>query len=66
MAEPGSITRWLKQLQAGERAAAQQLWEAYVRKLIELAHKKLEGPFAQAADSYGAFGDPAALTLTVS
>jgi RNA polymerase sigma factor (sigma-70 family) len=43
VSEPGSITQWVKQLQEGERAAAQQLWEAYVGKLVQLAHRKLQG-----------------------
>jgi DNA-directed RNA polymerase specialized sigma24 family protein len=43
MAEPGSITRWIKQLQEGDRAGAQRLWEIYIRQLVQLAHKKLRG-----------------------
>jgi len=42
--EPGnSITLWVEQLRAGNSQAAQQLWEAYYRRLIELARKKLAG-----------------------
>jgi RNA polymerase sigma factor (sigma-70 family) len=50
VSESGSITQWVKQLQDGERAAVQRLWEAYVRKLIQLAHKKLQGLPPQLAD----------------
>jgi RNA polymerase sigma factor (sigma-70 family) len=50
VAEPGSITRWVKQLQQGERAVVQGLWEAYMRKLVQLAHKKLQGLPPQVAD----------------
>jgi RNA polymerase sigma factor (sigma-70 family) len=50
MAEPGSITHWVRQLQEGERTAAQRLWEAYVRRLIQLALKKLQGLPPQLAD----------------
>jgi RNA polymerase sigma factor (sigma-70 family) len=51
VAQPGSITHWLKQLKDGERAAAQQLWEAYVRQLLQLARKKLQGLPPQLADA---------------
>jgi DNA-directed RNA polymerase specialized sigma24 family protein len=39
----GSVTRWLAQLQAGDQAAVQQLWERYFRRLVGLARKKLHG-----------------------
>jgi DNA-directed RNA polymerase specialized sigma24 family protein len=32
---------WLEQLQAGDSAAAQQLWQRYVERLIRLASRKL-------------------------
>jgi RNA polymerase sigma factor (sigma-70 family) len=39
---PGDdVTRWLRQLQAGEPGAAQKLWESYYRRLVGLARKKL-------------------------
>jgi DNA-directed RNA polymerase specialized sigma24 family protein len=36
-----SVTVWLEQLQAGDSAAAQQLWQRYVERLIRLASRKL-------------------------
>jgi DNA-directed RNA polymerase specialized sigma24 family protein len=43
MPPEGSVTRWLGPLQAGDPAAAQQLWERYFRRLVGLARKKLHG-----------------------
>jgi DNA-directed RNA polymerase specialized sigma24 family protein len=50
MSDDGSVTRWLGQLQAGEQAAAQQLWERYFRRLVGLARKKLGGSPRRSAD----------------
>jgi DNA-directed RNA polymerase specialized sigma24 family protein len=50
MVTGGSVTRWLGQLQAGDPAAAQQLWERYFRRLVGLARKKLRGSPRRAAD----------------
>ena len=36
-----SVTLWLEQLQAGESAAAQQLWQRYLERLLRLASRKL-------------------------
>ena len=45
MPPDGSVTRWLSPLQAGDPAAAQELWKRYFRRLVGLAHKKLrQGP----------------------
>jgi DNA-directed RNA polymerase specialized sigma24 family protein len=41
MPSEGSITRLFNQLQQGERATAQQLWELYFRRLVGLARSKL-------------------------
>ncbi|HKI37120.1 MAG TPA: ECF-type sigma factor [Gemmataceae bacterium] len=46
----GSVTRWLGELQAGDPAAAQQLWERYFRRLVGLARKRLRGTPRRAAD----------------
>jgi len=35
------VTLWLEQLQAGDAAAARQLWQRYVERLIRLASRKL-------------------------
>ena len=37
----GSVTLWIGNLKAGDRAAAQPLWERYFGNLIRLAHAKL-------------------------
>ena len=38
----GSVTHVLRQLQAGDPAAAQQLWERYFCRLVDLARKRLQ------------------------
>ncbi len=50
MASDGSVTRWIGALQAGDPAAAQELWERYFRRLVSLARKKLQGAPRRAAD----------------
>jgi DNA-directed RNA polymerase specialized sigma24 family protein len=50
MESDGSVTRWLGPLQAGDPAAAQQLWERYFRRLVQLARKRLHGAPRRAAD----------------
>jgi DNA-directed RNA polymerase specialized sigma24 family protein len=39
----GSVTRWLDQLRAGDSAAAGRLWDAYFRRMVEVAGRVL-GP----------------------
>jgi RNA polymerase sigma factor (sigma-70 family) len=51
MSSEGSITRWIGQLQAGDPAAAQPLWERYFRHLVDLARRKLLSARPQAADA---------------
>jgi DNA-directed RNA polymerase specialized sigma24 family protein len=46
----GSVTTWVGQLCAGNRGAAQQLWERYFPRLVSLARKKLQGLPRRAAD----------------
>jgi DNA-directed RNA polymerase specialized sigma24 family protein len=46
----GSVTHWVRQLQAGEQAAFQKLWKRYFRRLVGLARKRLRGAPRQAAD----------------
>jgi DNA-directed RNA polymerase specialized sigma24 family protein len=48
--EPGSVSGWIGQLQAGDSSAAQQLWERYFKRLVELAGKKLQGASRRIAD----------------
>jgi DNA-directed RNA polymerase specialized sigma24 family protein len=50
MASEGSVTHWIGQLQAGNPAAAQPLWERYFQQLVHLARKKLQGRPRRAAD----------------
>lgn len=50
MANEGSVSQWLGQLQAGDRAAAQQLWERYFRRLVGFARQKLQGTPRRVAD----------------
>jgi RNA polymerase sigma factor (sigma-70 family) len=37
----GSVTAWIDQLRAGDRDAAQPLWEGYFQRLVQLARQKL-------------------------
>ena len=49
--EGGSVSRWFGPLRDGDPAAAQQLWERYFQRLIELARKKLRDlPHREAAE----------------
>ena len=50
MSSKGSVTNWIGQLQAGDAAAAQKLWERYFRRLVGLARKKLQDAPRRAAD----------------
>jgi DNA-directed RNA polymerase specialized sigma24 family protein len=46
----GSVTYWLGRLKAGDRAAAQQLWEDYFQRLVRLARARLRAAPRRAAD----------------
>jgi RNA polymerase sigma factor (sigma-70 family) len=46
----GSVTRWLRQLEGGDRAAAQGLWEHYFHRLVGLARQAMAGAPRRAAD----------------
>jgi DNA-directed RNA polymerase specialized sigma24 family protein len=50
MPSEGSVTHWIDLLKAGERAAAQPLWEAYCHRLAALARRKLQDTPRAAAD----------------
>ena len=50
MPDKGSISRWLGQLQDGDSLAIQNLWQRYFRRLVSLAHKKLQRGPRQMAD----------------
>lgn len=46
----GSVTHWIGELQAGDDAAALNLWDHYFQRLVSLARQKLEGSPRRAAD----------------
>ena len=50
MSSAGSVTTWVEQLRAGNRGAAQRLWERYFPRLVGLARRKLRGLPRRAAD----------------
>jgi DNA-directed RNA polymerase specialized sigma24 family protein len=50
MASRGSVTLWIAQLKAGDREAVQPIWNAYFRRLIGLARKKLRNARRAALD----------------
>ena len=50
MSSEGSVTHWLRQLQAGDSDAVQQLWERYFPRLVGLARIKLRDNPRQTAD----------------
>src|SRR5215471_8456034 len=50
MSSAGSVTTWIEQLCAGDRAGAQRLWERYFPRLVGLARKKLQGLPRRSAD----------------
>jgi DNA-directed RNA polymerase specialized sigma24 family protein len=50
MTPGGSVTHWLQLLKAGDRAAAQPLWEGYFRRLVALARRRLLGTPRRVAD----------------
>jgi DNA-directed RNA polymerase specialized sigma24 family protein len=45
-----SVTQWIEQLKAGDRAAAERLWELYFKQLVEVARSQLRGTSRRAAD----------------
>ena len=47
MTVPGSVTRWVRQLEEGDRAAVQRLWETYFDRLVRMARQKLQGLLSQ-------------------
>ena len=47
---PGSVTHWIRELRAGDPAAAQKLWERYFGRLVGLARQKLRTLPRRAAD----------------
>lgn len=50
MGEDGSITRWFGSLKAGDREAAQKLWERFSARLVALARERLKSAPKRSAD----------------
>ena len=50
MPSVGDVTGWLQRLKAGDRGAAQPLWERYFRQLVGLARDRLRALPRAAAD----------------
>jgi len=50
MASSGEVTEWVRRLEGGDREVAQRLWEAYYRRLVGLARKRLGDLPRRAAD----------------
>jgi DNA-directed RNA polymerase specialized sigma24 family protein len=50
MSENQSITCWIEKLREGDPRAAQKVWERYFRRLVQMAHRKLQGFPRRAAD----------------
>ena len=50
MSSEGSVTCWLGQLQAGDPAAVQPLWQRYFQRLVGLARQKLRNAPRRVAD----------------
>src|SRR4051794_24289452 len=50
MQTSGSVTHWIEQLKAGNREAAQFLWERYFQRLVALARNRLQGTPRRVAD----------------
>lgn len=50
MSSDTSVTGWIRQLKAGNRDAARNLWDRYFQRLVGLARKKLQGRARRMAD----------------
>jgi len=50
MTADGAVSQWIAGLKEGEANAAEKLWEAYFRRLVLLARKKLQDAPRRAAD----------------
>jgi RNA polymerase sigma factor (sigma-70 family) len=51
-ADKGSVSGWVRQLQAGDVAAAQPLWDRYFHRMVRLARTRLRaaGPLGEEED----------------
>jgi DNA-directed RNA polymerase specialized sigma24 family protein len=50
MGPEGSVTDWLRLLQAGDQSASQPLWQRYFQQLVALARAHLRGQSRRVAD----------------
>ncbi len=50
MADKGTVTQWFDEVEQGDRAAVQSLWERYFPELVRLAREKLCGTSRAVAD----------------
>ena len=50
MPDDGSVTHWIPALKSGDSVAAQEIWQRYYDRLIELARKRLSGSRKRTAD----------------
>jgi DNA-directed RNA polymerase specialized sigma24 family protein len=50
VSEKGTVTQWFEEVEQGDSAAAQALWERYFPELVRLAREKLGGSPRAAAD----------------
>jgi DNA-directed RNA polymerase specialized sigma24 family protein len=50
MSSDGSVTGWIGLLKQGDAAAAQQIWDVYFRRLVDLARARLRSAPRRAAD----------------
>src|SRR5262245_49034557 len=50
MSSEGSITTWIHALSAGNDDVAQQLWERYFQRMVELARNKLRASVSRVVD----------------
>ncbi len=50
MSHDGSVTTWIHALSEGNDDVAQQIWERYFQRMVELARNKLRASVSRAAD----------------
>jgi DNA-directed RNA polymerase specialized sigma24 family protein len=50
MSSSQSVTHWIREFRRGNRTAAQELWERYFQRLVQLARQQLPGRLLRAAD----------------
>jgi DNA-directed RNA polymerase specialized sigma24 family protein len=50
MSTSGSVTHWVRELQAGNHLAAEKLWQGYFHRLVGLARAKLKNRPRRVAD----------------